>query len=765
MTKKVALIDKAPSKVDYTKYIEFEFDHFHMSDVPIKKLKKADVTLTFPAELYDLVILVGAEAAKEYAKVTSVTNMAGQLVQEKYVCISNPAMLIFKPEGKPDFKRAIDRLTRIHAGEAINSTAGEFRGICDTEEAKKYLQEILDNADMYVAWDTETTALYPRDGYVLGVSLTYKIGQGAYIITDCMDEECLELLQKISDKFIAVFHNLKFDWKMLEYHLGITFDKDRVHDTMLMHYALDENNSHSLKVLALKYTEYGDYDAELEEFKADYCKKHKIHKEDFTYDLIPYETMWPYAAIDTAVTFQLFLKFKPIIANNEKLQWVYENLLLEGTIFLMGMEEVGIPFDKQRLHSAEEYLDTSIEDARMAIYEFDEVRLLEEMQGEIFNPNSVIQIRKLLFDVVGLTPTGKKTDTGAISTDEEVLTELSEKHQLPAAILKVKKLIKLRNTYVSKLIPAINKDGRVRTNFNLIFTTSGRLSSSGKFNAQQIPRDDPIIKGCIVAPDGYVIVSQDLQTGEMYYASVLSGDKELQKVFRTGGDFHSAMAKSIFGLTCTVEEVKTLYADMRQSAKAISFGILYGSGAKSVAESVTKATGQYYSKEQAEEDIKTYFKKFHVLKKWLDSRAAFIKENGFTYSFFGRKRRLSNVFSSDKAIAAHEVRSGINAEIQSLCSDVNLLAAIGTQKECKEMGLDANIFMLVHDSIVALVRIDQVEEYKNILARHTQKDYGCSISNTPIGIDVDVGTSYSFGKYEKTYGLIEGKLARLPSGD
>ena len=106
-------------------------------------------------------------------------------------------------------------------------------------------------------------------------------------------------------------------------------------------------------------------------------------------------------------------------------------------------------------------------------------------------------------------------------------------------------------------------------NFNLIFTTSGRLSSSGKFNAQQIPRDNPIIKGCIVAPEGYSIISQDLQTGEMYYAAVLSGDRNLQEVFRSGGDFHSTIAKMVFELPCAVEDVKKLYPEMRQSAKAI----------------------------------------------------------------------------------------------------------------------------------------------------------------------------------------------------
>ena len=90
--KKVAIIDKAPSRTYYSGYFDFEYDHYHMSDKPIQKLLKKDVTLQFDAEPYDLVILVGSEAAKEYAKVTSVTNYAGQLINDKFVCITNPAM-------------------------------------------------------------------------------------------------------------------------------------------------------------------------------------------------------------------------------------------------------------------------------------------------------------------------------------------------------------------------------------------------------------------------------------------------------------------------------------------------------------------------------------------------------------------------------------------------------------------------------------------------------------------------------------------------
>lgn len=759
---KIAVIDKAPSKNNYSKHFEFDFDLYHMSSVPITKLLKKNVDLEVDLSQYDLVILVGSEAAKEYAKITSVTNYAGMLVDDKFVCISNPAMLIFKPEGKPDFQRALDKIHKYQRGELGTVKAyGDYAGICNEQEAITFLQEVLDSNAPYIALDTETTCLYPRDGYVLGLSISYKAKHGRYILTDVLSEEGISLLQQVTMKYEIVFHNLKFDYKMLAYHLGLKFNRQAVHDTMILHYLLDENDSHGLKQLALKYTDFGDYDAELDEYKKEYCAKHGILRENFTYDLIPYDVISRYAAIDTAVTWELFAKFRPIVAKNAKIEKVYREIMMPGILFLMDMEEVGIPMDVERLKAAEGYLTKEISAAKAKIYEFEAVKNFEKDSKTIFNPASVIQLRKVLFDYAGLSPTGRLTKTGAISTDAEVLGELAEDHPLPKAILWMRQLAKIQSSYIVKILPELDRDQRIRTNFNLTFTTSGRLSSSGKFNAQQIPRDNPIIKGCIKAPAGYKIVSQDLTTAEVYYAAVLSGDKNLQAVFTGGGDLHSTIAKMVFDLPCEVGDVKKLYGTMRQAAKAITFGILYGSGPAKVAESVTKATGEYYSLETARENIKDYFTKFSKLKAWLATRKQFIETNGYTYSFFGRKRRLENVFSSDKGIAAHEVRSGINAEIQSVASDMNLLGAIDTANEVQARGVDAHIFMLVHDSIVALVKDEEVDLYCEILRRNTQKDRGCSIPLCPIGVDQDIGEDYSFGDYENYYNLESGVLSRI----
>lgn len=760
---KIAVIDKCPSNNKYEKYFDFDFDLYHLASVKLQKVLKKDVDIQINTDDYDYIILIGSEAVKNYTK-ASVTDHAGTLVDGKYIPMTNPAVMIFRPEAKPAFERAIEQLTKILLGEVLIDREGDYKGIIDEEEAWEWVCDLeKDVAESgIVAVDTETTALYPRDGYVLGISLCAKLKKAAYISSDVISERIYEKLQKIFLLNKTVFHNSKFDLKMLEYHFGFKFRED-YEDTILIHYLLDETQgTHGLKTLAIKYTKFGDYDAKLEEFKKQYCKTHKIKEADFTYDLIPFDIISEYAAMDTAVTLELYYLFKPIIEKNPKLNNVYNMLMIPGSTALKKLEETGIPLDVNRLKFAQITINKSIDDATKVLYAYKEVQELELARGESFNPNSVQQLRELLFDRLNLNPLHKLTSTGVQSTDAEVLESLEGQHPIVNSLLTIRKLSKIKNTYIDKLITELDKDGRIRTGFNLITTTSGRLSSSGKFNAQQIPRDEPRVKGSIKARPGYKIVSQDLATAEMYYAAVLSGDAKLMEVFSSGGDFHSSIAKMVFKLPCPVEDVKKLYGTERQAAKAVSFGILYGSGPQKVSDTVTKSSGVLFTVSEAKEVIEQYFDTFKKLRKWLDDSKAIIERDGYCYTSFGRKRRLKNVFSSDKGIASHEVRSGINAMVQALASDINLIAVIDTLKEVEAAKLDANVFMLVHDSIVAEVRDDHVDAYRSVLASCTQRDRGFSIPGQPIGIDQDVGEDYSFGDFDEAFGKEYAKFLEDP---
>jgi DNA polymerase I-like protein with 3'-5' exonuclease and polymerase domains len=749
---KVALIETKLSRTNYKVEFnhEFEFDQYQLcSDPAIKKVLKRDCDIDIDPDMYDWIILVGSDALKYFTKINSVTEYSGKKVEGKFLPVINPAMLAFKPEAKRTWDDSRDSIIAHIKGEIEDVEINDdiAFGIQDTEKANEFIQAAIDEECEYVALDSETTGLYPRDGYMLGLSLSYNGECGAYIDTDCFDETTEKLLQELFTKKIVIFHNAKFDMAFFEYHFGFEFP--RFEDTMLLHYLIDENpGTHGLKQLAIKFTPYGDYEKPMYDWIEQYRKETGILKADFQWGAIPFDVMKTYAAMDAMVTFVLYEKFVKI-KQNKKLCWVYDNILIPGCRFLTDTQDNGVPFDRKRLVAAQGLMQHQIDEAIAELYKNDRVRKFEEIQGKEFNPNSTVQLRVLLFDFLGLPPTGKKTGTGADSTDAEVLKELAEISEVPRLILDIRQKSKIKNTYLDKIIPQLDRDTRLRTGFNLHGTTSGRLSSSGKLNMQQLPRDNPIVKGCIRAAEGHKIVAMDLTTAEVYVAAVLAKDQALMEVFRSGGNFHSTIAHKVFRLPCEIDEVAELYPDRRQAAKAVTFGIMYGAGPKKISEQVTKDSGKLFTQSEAKEVIDDYFQAFHKLKKWIDDNQKFIEDNGFTYSYFGRKRRLPNVTSTDQGIKSHAVRSGLNFLVQSTASDINLLGAIDMNAHIKAKGMKAKIFALVHDSILAEVPDEEVEEYSKWLLHYVQMDRGVSIPGAPVGCDFEIGEDYSMGKYAK----------------
>ena len=751
---KVALIDKAPNRTDYVMHFnnEFEFDHYHLCSEQKKKILKRDVDIDIDLDAYDWIILVGSEALQNFTREKSITEYSGKLLDDKFLPIINPAMLAFKPEARRTWDESLETAIGYIKGEIkpVEITSDDFVGIDNKEEAIAWIEKALEAPTGYIACDTETSGLFPRDGHILGISLAYCRDHGVYILTDVVDEELEVLLQKLFTKKITVFHNAKFDIAMLEYHFGFKFP--RIEDTMLMHYTLNENpGTHGLKQLALKHTKYGNYERELDDFIAGYCKRNGVLKAQFTWDMVPFDIMQKYAAIDAAVTFELYELMNEAMHRNMKLVRVYKDILLPGMLFLKDCQDTGVPFDRRRLEVAQNLMEKDIQEAIDKLYTFPEVKIFEQGQGKEFNPNSTVQLRSLLFDSIGMAPTGKLTGTGQHSTDAEVLGKLADQHPVPNLILDIRQKSKIKNTYLDKIIPQLDRDSRLRTNFNLHSTTSGRLSSSGKLNMQQIPRDNPIVKGCIKAKEGNKIVAMDLTTAEVYVAAALSGDKNLCDVFKSGGNFHSSIAKLVFRLPCEVEEVGDLYPFERQAAKAVTFGIMYGAGPHKISQQVTKDSGSEFSIHEAQSVINQYFNQFNRLKNWLDEQKEFIESNAFLYSTFGRKRRLENVRSDDKGIASHEVRSGINFLVQSVASDINLLGGVDMNNYIKEHGMKSKIFALVHDSILAECPEHEIDAYSAKLKEFIQKDRGIYINGAPVGCDFEIGEDYSMGKFEKMY--------------
>lgn len=779
---KIAVVQKCPSNINFESSLQLEgLEVFNLSSKKVSRLLKRDIDLVdFSPEEYDWVILVGSEAVKQYTKVSSVSDYTGKIApgkngEENFIACISPAMLAFKPENKPVFDATVEAIHKLIKGETKTSLDLDIKPITELKELEDHLNMVLTMTKGPVALDSETSALEARKGYMLGLSMSYKVHQGIYASAECLDGPVIDLLQQLIETREVVFHNAKFDMKFFEYHLGLDFKKAKcVHDTMIQHYLLDERQgTHGLKSLTMKYGSLGDYDRELEEFKAAYCKSHGIKKSDFTYDLIPFDIMWKYASLDTAATLELHEKFYPIICNNDKLKSCYHNLMLPSLMFLTRVEERGIPISKDRLEAAKVHLTNELDEVYDKLYAYDEVKALEQEQGAKFNPNSTAQLRKLFFDHLNLPIPDKLTATGNISTDAEVLKDLAEIHEVPGLVLKIRKDTKLINTYIDKLLGVVDADQRVRTGFNLTSTTSGRLSSSGNFNFQQLPSRDYLIKGCIKAPKGYKIVAFDLSAAEVWVAAALSNDKAMQEVFRKMithpdeyPDFHSSMAAEVFGLDCDPIEVKSKYPEFRQASKAITFSLLYGSGPQNVADTINKELVDNGKKptctlEMAKGYFRDYYNRFPQLERWISNCHNQIKSKGFIYNPFGRKRRLANITSKDRGVAAGELRSGFNSIIQSTSSDILLLGAVDIDNEIISKGLDQDmqVIGLVHDSIVAVIKEDKYEEYCEIVKRNIQKDRGVSIFNAPIGLDEDTepggSVDYSGGKMAKQYPSME----------
>ena len=733
--------EKSPESV-IKKYIPESVDdydiHFLCSDNKEKILKK-DIDMDISIlDSYKLVCPIGAESLKYTAGMTGITKYNGVHIEKKYLPIMHPNLIVFKPQYEDEIIKAFNKIPEILSDEDFGKTVDKDYRIIETEnDWDNYLLK-LRAADTIVV-DIETTSLSPRTGHVLGIALSTKPNEGIYVLSDVIEatynedtDECE--LHEIFRNTHCVFHNAKFDMGFLMYEYGFEFPS--FDDTMLLHYSLEEAvGTHGLKPLALRFTDLGDYERELDEYKKTFARKNKIKLEDFNYGMLPQDILGPYACKDADATFQLYEKFKPLVENNQRFNRLYNEILVPATKSLMLLENNGGPIDVTALESLDENYAIDIEECQNEIFLNDAVQRFERIYEKTFNPNSTAQLRELFFTILKLKPT-KKTATGAWSVDKEVLQEL--KHPLAEAVLDLREKNKLRGTYIANILKGIDKDERLRSGFNIQGTTSGRLSSSGVLNYQNIPRDNKDIKKMFKARPGFTIVQGDLGTAEVYYAAALSGDRFLQKAFIDRLDFHSYVAKQIFNLPCEVDQVKSSFPDKRQHAKAITFGIMYQAGPAKIAETAEVQTAE------ARLFINKYFKEARELKRFIDNSNTFIENNAYIYSFFGRKRRLPEAKSTNQGVAKHAIRSGVNFLVQSVASDINLLGLIELTDWIKQENIGNQIipFTVVHDSIVAEVKEELVDDYIVKVKEFIQKDRGCSIPDCPIGMDFELGPSW-----------------------
>ena len=732
--------EKDPNKVidKYLKGVDYDTKFLHSGSK--EKILKKDLDLDM-SELdgYKILCPVGADALKYVAGMTGIQKYNGVFIEKKYLPIMHPNITIIKPQMEDEIQRAFSQIPKLLDGEDLQSHEKDYCFIETQDQLDKYIQELDDATTLVV--DIETTSVSPHTGVILGIAISTRPHQGLYVSSELVYKH-KEWFYNLFKNRKCIFHNSKFDTNYMETELGFEFPD--YEDTMLLHYCLEEAvGTHGLKPLALRFTDLGDYERELDEYKKSWARKNKVKLADFNYGMLPSDILAPYACKDADATFQLYMKFKPLVDKSEEFNRLYSTILLPATHAMKRLEKNGGPIEIEQVTYLTEQYTIDMEECLEEIMMSNAVQRFERTQGKDFNPNSTYHLRELFFNILNMKVT-KKTETGAPSTDKEVLANMG--HPLADAILDLREKTKLAGTYISNIRNGVDKDGRLRSGFNIHGTTSGRLSSSGNLNYQNIPRDNKDIKKLFRARPGYKIIQCDLGTAEVYYAAMLSGDEFLQKAFIDKLDFHSYVAKQMFNLPETVNEVKKLHPNERQYAKAITFGIMYQAGPAKIAETVNKDAkpGEEISVPQSKQFINKYFSEAKMLKKFIDSSNQQIENHAFIYSFFGRKRRLPEAKSPNQGVAKHAIRSGVNFLVQSVASDINVLGVIDLIKWIEDNDyLEAILpFTVVHDSIVAEVREDLIDTYIENARRCIQTDRGLTIPGCPIKVDFEVGPSW-----------------------
>ena len=361
----------------------------------------------------------------------------------------------------------------------------------------------------------------------------------------------------------------------------------------------------------------------------------------------------------------------------------------------------------------------------------------------------------------------KKNDSGKPSTDEETLTNLRltvKKPDSPKAVfldslLELRGLEKMYKTYIEGWHEKTQDDDRLHGRFLIQGTTSGRLSSAEP-NAQQIPKTsvDPNIKKQLVAPKGTLYIASDFSQAELRIMAHLSGDETYLKAFNSGQDPHLAIAATKYHVP--YEEALKIYEDenhpdhkiwkvRRKQAKQIAFGLIYGIGAKLLAVKLSDPkSGIIVTPEEAQKEMDIFFGQHPKLKTFLKKQEKFLRKNGYLVSLFGRKRRLPQIYSSDRGEEAYALRLALNFPCQSAASDMCLFGSILIYYLMRQGKLPpTKSVCLVHDANYQITKPENINTwsiyemwqiYRNPL---TKPYFGFQIDDLDMEMDFVIGRS------------------------
>jgi DNA polymerase-1 len=536
-----------------------------------------------------------------------------------------------------------------------------------------------------IALKIEATGTDPLTAEILGISFCLKAGE-AYFIAG--DQKQLKNLQPILENadIKKIGHNLKFEWRLLN-KLGINLQGVSF-DVMIAAYLLSPGERrHDLDALA--FSELG-----IEKISAKNIQAAEPTQMSLDFSGPDPEKLSLFACENV----DLIIKLKKILTaklKKEELEEMFSKIEMPLTLVLGNMENNGIKIDTKPL-------DKLTKEVRAKLKKLEsEIR---KLAGQDFNINSTKQLKEILFEKLEIPTAGiKKTKTG-FSTAEEELSKLKDLHPIIPLLQEYRELNKLETTYLNALPKMINEQtGKIHTNFNQTVAATGRLSSNDP-NLQNIPtrtEEGRKIREAFVATPGYKLISFDYSQIELRLAAHMSKDAKMISAFKEEVDIHAATAAGINGV-----KLEDVTKKMRQEAKAVNFGILYGQGPHGL----SQGAGIPYF--EANQFIKKYFTTYPGIKKMIDGFIKQARTQGYAITMFGRKRPLPDMDSNIPMIRKAAERMAINTPVQGSAADLIKMAMINIAELLKNETENARLLLQVHDELIFEIKEDKINDYR-----------------------------------------------------
>lgn len=592
----------------------------------------------------------------------------------------------------------------------------EYSVVCTADELNKLINR-LKKAGSF-AFDTETTSLDAISAQLVGISIAPADGESYYIPVGHISWEQTEqipLEQVIAglkpvfenDSLSKIAQNGKYDMTVLaEHDVNVS---NLAFDTMIAAYLLGEK---SIGLKALAFAKLGIEMTPITELIGSGAKQICMSQVDVS-------TTKDYACADADITWRLAKLFNAEL-KEQGLWKLFSKVEMPLVPVLMKMERNGVLLDADSLRHMSHRLGERLLELEKGIY---------DNVGHRFNINSPQQLSQILFEELKLPPAGK-TKSG-YSTGASVLEELRSVHPIIELILEYRQLSKLKSTYVDTLPGLINhKTGRLHTSFNQTRTATGRLSSSDP-NLQNIPirsEQGREIRQAFIAPPGCRLLSGDYSQIDLRVLAHFSQDPTLLETFRHNGDIHAATAALLFGV-----EPDKVTADMRRLAKTVNFGVIYGMSGYGL-EQATEL-----SREEAEQFIDSYFKKYPQVREYLDSTKKQAREKGYVETILGRRRAIPEINSSNRNLREAAERMAINMPVQGTSADIIKVAMIELDRQMTDKKLKSKVLLQVHDELIFEVPDEELDEMKKLVPEVMSTSLKLSI---PLKVDIKFGDNW-----------------------